>query len=235
MRFFTTVFLLSLWVFAAPIKIAIDIGHSPKQGGAYSSRGVSEYTYNRKMALSLYYALQEAGMESFFVNADEKEVSLTQRVDAAEKYGATHFIAIHHDSANERFLKKWDYNGKKRLYCDDFSGFSLFVSRKNPYFEQSSALASKIGEQLIQKGLHFTSHHTMDIKGERKDLIDTRNGVYAYDNLVVLKYAKIPALLLECGVIINREEELKIDTAAYRKMISESVVLGMKSITSALE
>jgi len=212
---------------ANSLNISIDIGHTPKKSGCQSARGVSEYTYNRKMALTLYYALKEAGIDAFFVNADEKEISLSKRVEVAQEYGATHFISIHHDSAKEKFLSKWHYRGKTRRYGDDFSGFSLFVSKKNPFYEQSRRLATLTGEYLIQKGLHYTPHHGMDIKGERKELLDARNGVYRYDNLVVLKRSKIPAMLIECGVIINRDEELMIDSEWYRKMVAQAIVRAL--------
>jgi len=227
-RFITPVLLSTLFLFGENLNIGLDIGHDPRKGGCYSARGIKEYDYNRKTALSVYYALQNAGIEAFFVNADEKKISLDERVKAAQEYGATHFISIHHDSAKEQFLSKWTYRGKRRAYCDAFSGFSLFVSKKNPCFAQSRRLASLIGASLIQRGLHYTPHHAMDIKGERKELLDTQNGVYRYDNLVVLKRNRIPAVLLECGVIINRDEELLIDSAEYRKMIGKAIVRALK-------
>ncbi len=212
---------------AGGLNIALDIGHSPKKSGALSARGVTEYEYNRKTALAVYYALQRAGIDAFFVNANENEISLGKRVEVAQEYDATHFISIHHDSVKEQFLAEWHYQGKNRRYCDDFSGYSLFVSQKNGHYEQSRRLASLTGEYLNQRGLHYTPHHNMDIKGERKDLLDSKNGVYRYDNLAVLRRNKLPALLIECGVILNRDEELLIDSNEYRKMIGQAVVWAL--------
>jgi len=36
--------------------------------------------------------------------------------------------------------------------------------------------------------------------------------VHYYDNLIVLKTARTPAVLLEAGVIVNRDEELKVQS-----------------------
>ena len=60
------------------------------------------------------------------------------------------------------------------------------------------------------RGAGFTPslYHAAPIAGEFKSFADRDNGVHYYDNLVVLKTARQPALLLEAGVIVNRDEEL---------------------------
>lgn len=52
--------------------------------------------------------------------------------------GADLFLSIHHDSVKERLLPR----------ADEFSGFSLFVSRHNPQMEKSLACASQMGKAL---------------------------------------------------------------------------------------
>ena len=43
-------------------------------------------------------------------------------------------------------------------------------------------------------------------------LLNKETGVYSYDELVVLRTTRMPAVLLEAGSIINRDEELKMDS-----------------------
>jgi len=187
--------------------IAIDIGHNKTHHGCTSSRGVGEYLFNRRVALATYYALKAEGINSFFVNASEKEISLLQRAEHATAHGATHFISFHHDSVKSRYLKTWVFKGENHQYSDKFSGYSIFVSKKNAQFSKSLALASLIGKQLREIGRTPSSHHVINIQGERKKFLDSKNGVYQYDNLVVLKKNVIPAVLIECGIILNRTDE----------------------------
>src|SRR6188474_2553909 len=63
--------------------------------------------------------------------------SLFKRVAAANDLQANLFLSIHHDSVPDKFLEDWEFEGKKRYFSDRFSGYSVFVSRRNPDFKTS--------------------------------------------------------------------------------------------------
>ena len=65
-------------------------------------------------------------------------------------------------------------------------------------------------------------HHAEDIPGERRHLVDAGRGIYNIDFLVV-KETKMPAILLEAGIIVNREDELKLESQQYRQRINNSI------------
>ncbi len=48
-------------------------------------------------------------------------------------------------------------------------------------------------------------------------------GIYEFDDLSVLKEAEMPAILLECGIIVNRDEELLLNSKSYRDKIVKSI------------
>ncbi len=60
--------------------------------------------------------------------------------------------------------------------------------------------------------------------GNRKRrLVDAHAGVYRYDQLIVLRTTGMPAVLLEAGSIINREEELRMASAEHQALTSAAV------------
>ena len=194
--------------------VAIDIGHTKNQGGAISARGVSEYIFNERLSRELFKSLQAAHQfRSLLINPGGGDIGLVKRAQVANQRNADLFIAIHHDSVKDSFLKEWSFDGRMEKYCDDFHGFSIFFSRKNVAADQSKAFAMQLGEALVKAGFTPTLHHAAQ---EHRPIIDPAKGVYAFDDLLVLKNAKMSAVLLECGVIVNRNEEQDLNSPKYR-------------------
>jgi N-acetylmuramoyl-L-alanine amidase len=204
-------------------RVALDIGHSIKQPGAYSARGVGEYYFNRAIAAALLRSLLRTGeVEAFIINPQGKPISLAERTREAANKGATLFLSIHHDSVQRRYVKEWNVDGKTHLYSDKFSGFSVFVSRKNRKFAQSQRLARFLSQAMLARGFSPTLHHAEKIPGEGRNLVDKDLGLYEFGDLIVLKTAAMPAVLLECGVIINRTEEASLQKPEIQQRIADA-------------
>jgi N-acetylmuramoyl-L-alanine amidase len=73
-----------------------------------------------------------------------------------------------------------------------------------------------------------TLHHEAYMKGEDKALVDAEKGIYKYNNLVVLKQARMPAVLFECGIIVNRGEELAFQEIDCQQNIINSITTAIK-------
>src|SRR5262249_39168937 len=54
-------------------------------------------------------------------------------------------------------------------------------------------------------------------------LVDAKLGVYRYDQLIVLRTTQMPAVLLEAGSIINRSEELVMNSPERHSLIGAAV------------
>jgi N-acetylmuramoyl-L-alanine amidase len=141
-------------------------------------------------------------------------VFLNHRTRAAS--GADLFLSIHHDSAREHL----------HTHREQFHGFSLFISRHNPQLEKSLACASAIGAELRAAGMMPSRYHADPVIGENRPFADEANGVHYYDNLAVGKTAKMPAVLIEAGVIINRDDEARMNDPAVRSRIAQAISNG---------
>ncbi len=208
----------------API-VAVDVGHSYIHPGAESARGRPEFEFNRDLARAVKAALEGRGIEVRLINERGDVADLISRPAAAA--GTDFFLSIHHDSVQPRYLATWDVAGTPRPYSDRFAGFSLFVSRANPDVAQSLACASAMGEALRAAGRTPSRYHAEPIPGEDRPFADAKNGVHYFDNLVVLKRATEPAVLLEAGVIINRQEELAVEQPGWRERTAAAIASGI--------
>jgi N-acetylmuramoyl-L-alanine amidase len=220
---------------AKPCVIAIDIGHSDSSPGSTSARGVAEHVFNASMGQALLLALRARGYVKSFVIDPNMTGGLPARTKAAHDKGAAALISIHHDSVQPQYLSRWTFSGKEARYSDRFNGHSLFISTKNADAESSLLLAKLIGRQFLALGLRPTLHHAEPIPGESRQLLDRRLGVYRFDDLIILRTATMPAVLLEFGVIVNREEERRLSTASYRTQLSGAVADGVRTFCGRLQ
>ena len=205
-------------------RIFIDVGHYRKAPGATSARGKTEFDFNLLLAKTLEVTLVKKGYSQIklFVS-DGGSQSLRMRVRESQKFKADIFISIHHDDVQSRYKSTWIFEQKKRLYSDEFKGYSLFISKLNPAWPESLRFATLVADEFLRRGMTFTRHHAEQIEGEGRQLLDENRGIYQYDELIVLKENASPAVLIEAGVIINRDEELILGTPARRELFSEAV------------
>jgi N-acetylmuramoyl-L-alanine amidase len=67
----------------------------------------------------------------------------------------------------------------------------------------------------------------------RRELVDAQAGVYRYDQLIVLRETRMPAVLLEAGSIVNRDEELLLATPEHQALIGAAVVQAVDAFCAA--
>jgi N-acetylmuramoyl-L-alanine amidase len=212
--------------------VIVDVGHTAGKPGAKSARGADEYDFNLRLAKEVEQKLIGAGFERtvLLITTETPRSALFKRASRAGAMGADLFLSIHHDSVPDRFLEKWQYEGVMHGYSDRFPGHSIFISKDNPERARSLQFARMLGEALKARGLKYTHHYTEKFMGHRQRiLVDAEAGVYRYDQLIVLRSTKMPAVLLEAGSIINRDEEVELNTPERRTLTSEAVADAVES------
>jgi N-acetylmuramoyl-L-alanine amidase len=212
-------------------RIVLDVGHTAESEGAISARNVAEFVFNLRLARRIEEDLKTEGFAEtrLLLTEGKARPSLAKRVAAANNLHASLFLSIHHDSVPDSFLENWEFEGKKSHFSDRFSGYSVFVSRNNPDFQTSLLFAELVGKEMKAQGLQYARQYTQAIMGRyQHPLLDKETGVYSYDKLIVLKTTRMPAVLLEAGSIINRDEELKMDSPERRDIISSGVTAAVR-------
>lgn len=223
MRWCGTLLLLAGLALAVPAcaeRVAVDVGHTLAAPGAVSARGRTELEFNRELAGRLAVALEERGLATLAVNFDGTIGSLDARPAAAA--GADFFISIHHDSVRADLLQTWVWEGQELTYSEAKRGFALFVSAANPDPAASLACASAMGAVLRRQGFSPAPEHRW-----KHVAADAENGVWYYDNLVVLYRTTLPAVLFEAGVIKHRDEELELRDPERQARMADALATGI--------
>jgi N-acetylmuramoyl-L-alanine amidase len=215
----------------ATFRVILDVGHTLEAHGAISARNVPEYDFNLRLAHEISDSLIADGFSKtvLLMTHGAARSSLLERVTVANHLMANLFLSIHHDSVPDAFLQPWEYDGKPSFFSDRFRGHALFVSYENNNIKSSLLFARLLGRQLKDRDFDYAHHYTESFMGQhRRELLDAEVGVYRYDQLVVLREADMPAVLLEAGSIINRDEELLMNSAGHRALISAAVTRAVE-------
>ncbi|HEX7249405.1 MAG TPA: N-acetylmuramoyl-L-alanine amidase [Burkholderiales bacterium] len=197
--------------------MAVDVGHYHDKPGVFSASGRAEFEYNLDLARETAQDLRSAGLEVRMIGERGDYRYFNHRTrDAA---GAALFVSIHHDSVRERWISD----------ADKFSGFSLFVSRRNPQPEKSLACARAIGAELRGAGFKPSLYHADPVFGEERPFADRENGVHWFDNLAIAHTAQMPAVLVEAGVIVNPAEEARMRDPGVRARVAQAIANGVRA------
>jgi N-acetylmuramoyl-L-alanine amidase len=217
-------------------RVVVDVGHTVDVPGALSARGMPEYAFNLQLARQIKEMLAGAGFDKtvLLISAKAPPAGLFERASIANRLPADLFISIHHDSVPDNLMHTWQYEAQDQQYNDDYPGYALFISNDNADSAGSLLFGSFLGKALQARGLQFTPHYTLALMGHRRrQLLDADAGVYRYDQLVVLRYTRMPALLLEAGSIVNRQEELELATPERRTLTSAAVTAAVEEFCAA--
>lgn len=191
--------LMALEVQAAPTVI-LDTGHTRARQGSTSASGIGEYWFNLEVSDAVARHLAAAGVQVRRVAADGTDVPLAARTRGSAD--ADLFASIHHDSIQQ----EWIDAGRR----GEFAGFAVFTSSKNQFRARSEACGQVVGQALLDIGETPSRYHAWPVKGERRPFLSERLGLHQFDDLVVLKTAQAPAILVEVGVIANPAEEQRL-------------------------
>ncbi|KWK79909.1 cell wall hydrolase [Burkholderia ubonensis] len=203
--------------------IVIDTGHTLARPGSTGASGRVEYLYNLDLSSAVARRLGNDGARVLRTAADGREIKLDQRSTQAPD--ANLFVSIHHDSMQQQFIDA----GRQR----EFRGFSVFVSERNPHYEQSLRCAKAIAGKLVAAGETPSLYHAQPIRGENRPLIDPHLGIHRFDDLVVLRTAPVPAVLVEAGVIVNPDEEKRLAQHDTIQRLSAAIAGGIEACTAS--
>jgi len=217
-------------------RVVVDVGHTLDVPGAVSARGTPEYAFNFQLASGIKQALVDAGFSKtvLLITATAPWAGLVERAVRANAMPADLFVSIHHDSVPDHLVETWQYEGQENHFSDRFKGYAIFVSSDNARRAASLKFGGMLGKELQARGLHYTPHYTLPLMGRhRHQLLDSAAGVYRYDQLIVLRDTHMPAVLLEAGSIVNRDEELELASPERRALTSAALVAAVEEFCAA--
>ena len=216
-------------------KIVIDPGHGGHDPGTQSASGIAEKDVALQIATRLQRSLRMLGMSAELTRADDRFLSLAQRTQLANRRGADLFVSIHLNSSPDTattgietyYLNNTTDRATIRLARMENEGsgtagasgrpnlnYILTDLRQGDKANESAALARMIENESVA-ALATTP-------GIRVNALGAKQGPF-----YVLVGAEMPAVLVECGFLSNRDEAERLSDPAYQQGLADGIAAAI--------
>ena len=217
-------------------RAVVDVGHTLDVPGALSARGVPEYAFNLQLARQIKETLVGAGFDKtdLLITAKAPPVGLFERAMVANRLPADLFISIHHDLVPSTISCRPGSTKTRTSTTTTTIRAMPCSSRKTMPTAPAVCVRQVFGQGA--SGPRLAVHAALRVplmRHRRRELLDADAGVYRYDELVVLRDTHMPALLLEAGSIVNRQEEPVLATPERRALTSAAVAAAVEDFCAA--
>ncbi len=189
--------------------IIIDPGHGGEDGGAVGKNGTKEKDLNLEVSLKLKEIMVNNGFN----------VQLTRENDT---------MLCEPEIIKNK--KRADLNNRVKISRKFDNG--IFLSIHMNHYENSDQKGAQVFYSVNNKNSKTLAEI---IEKELKTSVDTTNkrvSKPADNNIFIMKHINIPACLIECGFISNRNEEQMLADPEYQEKLANAIATGVKKFIS---
>jgi N-acetylmuramoyl-L-alanine amidase len=221
--------------------VVLDAGHGGRDAGAVGRRlHLKERDLTLAVAKRLKAILEDNGIKVTLTRPSDDFVSLQERVRIANASGADLFVSVHVNSSRSRAL-----NGFECYYLseatDDNARALEAVENATVKTDDSAAVqhSSRLDKTLWDITLTENRRESAELashicKAVENDLT-TRNRGTKTARFYVLKYTRIPSVLVEAGYLSNKFEELKFRDGSYADRMADTIAKGILAYKNEYE
>lgn len=183
--------------------IIIDAGHGGADKGAVYY-GLKEKDLSLKISKLIYQKLCKKGLPLLCIRTRDKAVSLESRVALAQKYNGL-YVSIHLNSAPNK-----NVTGLETFWCDPQK--VVWQNSRPKWVVSSREFAHGVHQVILDK-----------IPG----VVD--RGVKHGCPLVLIGNMNMPAILIECGFLSNKDEANQLANPQYQDQLADAIAQGIET------
>lgn len=193
--------------------ICLDPGHGGRDPGNQVGSN-QEKKYTLLLAKEVRDQLSRAGLRVTLTRTDDRYVDLSERPDVARRRDADLFVSLHFNSADA----SRDVVKGAEVYCLTPLGASSTNSRG-----EGSAAPWSTGNRNNERNLILA----YEIQQALRHNLATEDRGVRRARFEVLRYASMPAVLIEAGFMSHPVEGRKIFSSDYRRTMARAIVEGV--------
>jgi len=205
---------------ASAAVIVLDPGHGGTDPGASNGSGREEKRFTLDIAKRVRVRLRQNQMNVMMTRDRDVAMTLDERCWRGDRYGGDVFVSIHLNSSRDRAISGIE------TYIMPAPGYPTTAEIERHVISARTGNcpgnqfdgANAVLAQFLHKGV--LAHTGAADRGIRRA------------RFFVIRNARCPAALVECGFLSNAQEVAKINDAAYRDRIAEGIARGILTYLS---
>ena len=183
--------------------IVLEPGHEGIDAGA-TENNISEKNINLNISKELKYYLEDNGYKVILTRTEDKTTANPQRPKGTSQKKSDLEERVKTSKKGDIFISIH----LNKFEIEKYRGAQVFYADN----EESKVLGETLQEALLQL-----------------DETNNRKAKNAKTSIYVLKNAKTPAVLVECGFLSNNAEAELLKTHEYQKEIAKALYEGIKN------
>ena len=211
--------------------IVIDPGHGGKEVGAIGPGGLMEkeatMTLCRRLADNLETKLKT---RVILTRTDDSVVPLDQRTAIANQYKADLFLSVHMNAAGVKGAHGSETYFLSLEASDELAKKAAEVENAaaRPVTAENTDLKLILWDLAQQEYLNESSRFAQAVQEEMNRATGVQNRGVKQAPFKVLVGATMPAALVEVGFITNPDEESKLNSEAFQKLVVDALTTAIE-------
>ena len=221
--------------------IVLDAGHGGKDAGAVGIRlRIKERDLTLSIAKKVKNILEDNGIKVVMTRDSDVFIPLPERSRIANSSGADLFVSIHVNASRSRSLNGFECYYLSEATDDNARALEAFENAtlktgEGAALQHSNALDKTLWDMTLTENRRESAQLAGSICKSVENSLITRNRGTRTARFYVLKYTRIPAVLVETGYISNKFEELKFRDESYADRMADVIAKGILSYRDEYE
>ena len=211
-------------------RIVIDPGHGETNEGAVGVAEVHEKHLTLPLAMHLADRLraQHPGLEVILTRHSDAGLGLVERAEVANEANADLLISVHLNAAGNvkaaGFETFW--------VADTLPPMPRDVPKQVALLDMLSTLPERSAERA--HSAHAASSFASHVQRQLGERIETLDRKVKRANFTILRYANVPAVVIEFGFLTHAEEGQSLLDPSYQATLVDAVVAAIGAHDAAL-
>ena len=214
--------------------IVLDPGHGGKDAGAVGRRlRIREKDLNLRVAMRVKSILEENGIRVIMTRDDNTFIPLPERARIANKSGADLFVSLHINASRSKNMNGFECYYLSEALDDNSRALearenaSLKLGDGADAINDSKNVSTTLWDMTLTENRAESVELARSICGAVENSGGIENRGIKSARFYVLKYSRIPAVLVEMGYISNRVEEAKLKDPQFLERLTNAVASGI--------